>query len=112
MDPDDSQAADHSMTVEQHGWDRTDQVALKARVKLAPPAGLSLTLTVPRCRVMISFTIARPSPAPALAAFVPRQNRSNTRSRSSFGTPGPRSETLTRASERTLTTTSSPFGEW
>jgi hypothetical protein len=61
---------------------------------------------------MISATMASPSPAPCAGAALPRQKRSKIRSRSSRGTPGPRSLTSMLPSARVLTVTSVRGGVW
>ena len=53
---------------------------VKCNVKMAPSGEQFSTDTLPPCAVMISFTIARPSPAPSNCTPFPRQNLSNIRS--------------------------------
>src|SRR5262249_10949205 len=67
-----------------------------ARVKRAPPPGLSATLTLPRCARLISRTLASRRPAPSFFPPPPRQNRLKMFSRSFRGTPQPRSATSIR----------------
>src|SRR6266446_7877415 len=55
-------------------------IMVKCSVKMAPSGDRFSTETLPPCAFMISFTIARPSPAPSNCTPFPRQNLSNIRS--------------------------------
>ena len=94
-----------------------DSLAGRRTTKRAPPPSASLSSTVPPWPSATARTIARPRPLPGRGSPSPSPwaKRSNTRSRSSGGTPGPRSETSSTAwspSLRTATVTGVPAGVW
>src|SRR5260221_7338157 len=71
------------------------------KLKSAPPPARSSTEMAPPCASTSARTMARPSPVPPVAAAregSARKKRSKMRSRSSAGTPGPESATLSRTS--------------
>ena len=83
--------------------------------KRAPPPSASRSSTRPPWASATARTIAspRPLPPPAAVSPAPRAKRSKIRSRSSGGTPGPRSETSSTASpsrRRADTVTGVPGG--
>ena len=62
---------------DQFGW---DQAGVSVTLKVAPPPGVSTTLTLPLCKSNNSLTMARPNPVPGEVSL-PRQNGSKILSR-------------------------------